>query len=80
MIQYIFYTLCGTYYCTFIVMITYDLCREYREERESRMNEYRQLQRREPSVELNMINERDYNIQRHVRLTPISEEGENFNV
>jgi hypothetical protein len=61
-------------------MITYDLCREYREERESRMNEYRQLQRREPSVELNMINERDYNIQRHVRLTPISEEGENFNV
>ena len=80
MIQYIFYTLCGTYYCTFIAMITYDLCREYREERESRMNEYRQLQRREPSVELNMINERDYNIQRHVRLTPISEEGENFNV
>ncbi len=80
MIQYIFYTLCGTYYCTFIVMITYDLCREYREERESRMNEYRQLQRREPSVELNMINERDYATQRNTRLETIFEEGGRFDV
>tara|TARA_Y100000389_G_C17180118_1_gene373553 strand:+ start:470 stop:655 length:186 start_codon:yes stop_codon:yes gene_type:complete len=61
-------------------MITYDLCREYREERESRMNEYRQLQRREPSVELNMINERDYATQRNTRLETIFEEGGRFDV
>ena len=50
MLQYIFYTFCGIYYCTFICMFTYDLCREYYEERDQRMNEYRELQRREPSI------------------------------
>ena len=80
MIQYIFYTLCGTYYCTFIVMITYDLCREYYEERTRRMNEYRELQRREPSIQLNMVNESDYAMQRNIRLETIFEGGEDFDV
>lgn len=74
MIQYIFYAFCSTYCCTFICMFTYDLCREYYEERVQRMNEYRELQRREPSIPLNMINESEYAIQRNTRLETIFEE------
>jgi len=80
MLQYILYTLCITYYCTFICMFTYDLCREYYEERTRRMNEYRELQRREPSIQLNMVNESDYAMQRNIRLETIFEGGEDFGV
>lgn len=80
MLQYILYTLCSTYYCTFICMFTYDLCREYYEERTRRMNEYRELQRREPSIQLNMVNESDYAMQRNIRLETIFEGGEDFGV
>ncbi len=80
MLQYILYTLCGTYYCTFICMFTYDLCREYYEERVQRMNEYRELQRRDPSIQLDMINESDYATQRNTRLETIFEEGGRFDV
>ena len=78
MLQYIFYTFCGIYYCTFICMFTYDLCREYYEERTRIMNEYRELQRREPSIQLDMINESDYATQRNTRLETIFEEGGRF--
>tara|TARA_Y100000389_G_scaffold83517_1_gene80096 strand:- start:1913 stop:2098 length:186 start_codon:yes stop_codon:yes gene_type:complete len=61
-------------------MFTYDLCREYYEERVQRMNEYRELQRREPSIQLNMINESEYAIQRNGRLETIFEEGGRFDV
>ena len=80
MLQYIFYTFCGIYYCTFICMFTYDLCREYYEERTRIMNEYRELQRREPSIQLDMINESDYATQRNTRLETIFEEGGRFDV
>ena len=80
MLQYIFYTFCGIYYCTFICMFTYDLCREYYEERTRIMNEYRELQRREPSIQLDMINESDYAMQRNIRLETIFEGGEDFDV
>jgi len=80
MIQYILYTICSTYYCTFICMFTYDLCREYYEERVQRMNEYRELQRRDPSIQLDMINESDYATQRNTRLETIFEEGGRFDV
>jgi hypothetical protein len=61
-------------------MFTYDLCREYYEERVQRMNEYRELQRRGPSIQLDMINESDYATQRSARLETIFEEGWRFDV
>lgn len=61
-------------------MFTYDLCREYYEERVQRMNEYRELQRRDPSIQLDMINESDYATQRNTRLGTIFEEGGRFDV
>lgn len=61
-------------------MFTYDLCREYYEERTRIMNEYRELQRREPSIQLDMINESDYAMQRNIRLETIFEGGEDFDV
>ena len=61
-------------------MFTYDLCRGYYEERVQRMNEYRELQRREPSIQLDMINESDYATQRNTRLETIFEEGGRFDV
>ena len=74
MIQYFLYALCGTYYCTFIIMITHQLCKEYYEERMQRISEYRNLQTGEPSVQLHMRNEREYALQRTTRLETIQED------
>jgi len=71
---YIFYGFIITYYVTFCVAISYDMCQEYQEEQRQRRLEYEQISNQDPGIEMYL--ESEYANRQNNRLPPITEEIE----
>ncbi len=80
MIGIILASLYGIYCVSFCCCAGHQLYREWREERNERIQEYNQLRTHPPAREIYMINERQFSAHYNRRLDTIQEGSEDFSV